>query len=642
MIAPGAILDRYEILRPLAAGGMGEIHLARLHGAAGFGALVAIKALIGNLSTNKAFVSMFLDEARNVAKLRHKNIVQIRDINQHAGQYYMVMEYIPGQNLRELLGDVTISDTPLFGPKLGADVFSDLASALAAVHHAGLVHRDLSPNNVMIGDEGVAKLIDFGVARAVGSASLTSPGTLKGKFTYMAPEYIKSQAYDHRVDLFSLGVVMWETFSRRRLFRGVNAAEQLHQVLEAPIPRLDQVIRGFPAPLADVVAACLVRDPEQRIASAVEVADRLGELARELPEAGDRTLRRWLERRVVDRIEARRRDDREIVERGPEVVYVPPPAEIEISTNPAPVRTATPLPTRASGFHAIGRSMGSATSVRMAAGEAIAPVTPRSRTRLFVAAGASVAVLAIVVAVATSRGGAGAPPPATPSVAPRPSADAELHRQRGISALQAKNYVGAISELAEAIRIGGADADLLQLMELARWLQHDAHESAAVPPDAGVLDAAAIRRDPALVARGAAAAPSDDRSKAARGGLGARGGTSDRCRLRDRRDTSTTGARAGTRAAGAEGTPCSGSGTTASDGRSGIGTGARAADHHSAGAHAAGRSGRRRGGRGARARGVQRVSRGQSRSAGRRPASIARAVGTVLRDRSPRSLRAPR
>jgi eukaryotic-like serine/threonine-protein kinase len=258
MIGPGSILDRYELLRPLAAGGMGEVHLARLHGAAGFGSLVAIKVLISNLSTNAAFVAMFLDEARNVSRLRHRNIVQIRDIGQHAGQYYMVMDYIPGQNLRELLGDITIVDHPsLFGPKLGADVFSDLASALASVHHAGLVHRDLSPNNIMIGDEGIAKLIDFGVARALGSASLTSPGTLKGKFTYMAPEYVRSQAYDHRIDVFSLGVVMWETFTRRRLFQGANAAEQLHQVLEADIPRLDRMIPGFPAPLAALVAGTL-------------------------------------------------------------------------------------------------------------------------------------------------------------------------------------------------------------------------------------------------------------------------------------------------------------------------------------------------------------------------------------------------
>ncbi len=308
--AIGSQVGRYELLRLIATGGMGEVYLARQRSAVpGFTALAAVKVLIRNLNSNRAFIDMFLEEARIVGKLHHRNIVQIRDVDCAGDQYFMAMEYIPGQNLREYLADVSIPDRPLLAPRLGATVFADIASALAAAHAEGLVHRDVSPNNIMIGDEGIAKLIDFGVARALSSASLTNPGTLKGKFGYMAPEYVRGQAYDHRVDLFSLGVIMWETFARRRLFRGVTAAEQLHQLLEGEVRRLDDVVPGFPTALAAVVERCLARDPEYRVESAAVLVDDLVEAVADLPSESDSTLRRWLERRVPGRLADRRRVD---------------------------------------------------------------------------------------------------------------------------------------------------------------------------------------------------------------------------------------------------------------------------------------------------------------------------------------------
>lgn len=307
---PGTKIGRYEILRLLAAGGMGEVYLARQHSTVpGFATLVVIKILIKSLSTNPTFVQMFLDEARIVGKLRHKNIVQVLDVARHQDQYYMVMEYIPGQNLRELLGDASILDRPLFAPRLGAEIFADVAGALAAAHAENMVHRDISPNNLMIGDEGIIKLIDFGVARALSSTSLTRPGTLKGKFSYMAPEYVRSEAYDHRIDIFSLGVVMWETFARRRLFRGPSAAEQIHQLIEMPIPSLDEVVPDFPRDLASVVTAALERDPQRRLSSAMLLADALAEIARGLPVGPDPTLRKWLENRIPGRLRDRYQTD---------------------------------------------------------------------------------------------------------------------------------------------------------------------------------------------------------------------------------------------------------------------------------------------------------------------------------------------
>ena len=472
----GTRIGRYELLRPLATGGMGEVYLAREETSdAGFGSLVAIKVLLQHLSSNQAFVRMFLDEARTVAKLRHEHIVQIRDIAQQAGQYYMVMEYIRGQNLRELLGDASIPDRSLFSPRLGAQLFADLANALSVVHRQGQVHRDLSPNNIMISDAGVPKLIDFGVARALGNASLTTPGTLKGKFGYMAPEYIKSQSYDHRVDLFSLGVVMWETFARRRLFEGTNTADQMYRVLDGEIPRLDALLTGFPMSLADLVACALQRDPERRIPTASALADALAEISRAQPPDGDdRNLRTWLERRLAPQIEERRRADQELLALPPGAVLIPPGVtsgseDLEVSV------ASTPVPT----------TVHSGSSLRLSNGELV-PATarelPHRIKRTVVILTVVALVLGSVALVALTRGAGeprsehaetATPPPSPPPAASRPMpSTSETHRQLGLDAMAAQDYAKAISEFAQAMR-GGASSDLVELIELARRLQRD-------------------------------------------------------------------------------------------------------------------------------------------------------------------------
>jgi len=464
MTALHTMIDRYELLRPLAAGGMGEVFVGRLHGVAGFESLVAIKVLPTSLSTDPMFVAMFLDEARNVAKLRHENIVEIRDIVEHAGRYHLVMEYIPGQTLRELLNDASIDEQPLFAPRLGARVFSDLANALATVHAAGLVHRDISLNNIMIGDEAVPKLIDFGVARALGTASLTTPGTLKGKFGYMAPEYVRGDAYDHRADLFSLGVVMWELFTRRRLFKGGSAAEQLRNVLGAPIHRIDEVVPDFPAPLADVVAAMLEREPERRIATAAHLRDSLAELAHSLPVVGHASLRAWLDRWIPDKMTERRRRDRALLASSP----VDDAAIAEVIANEASIRSADTDTTRGSGP--------SATSLRLANGAMSSSTSAVRTTRRVLWPALAVLVLA---AAGTIGLRALREPGASDAVAPTAGAERRAppptstqHREAGLAAMAEKQYGRAISEFAEAIRLGGGE-DLLQLMELARTLQRN-------------------------------------------------------------------------------------------------------------------------------------------------------------------------
>ena len=485
MTAAGTIIGRFELLRLLAAGGMGEVYLARVQSSVdGFGALAAIKVLPKNLSANQTFVKMFLDEARAIGKLHHKNIVQVRDIAEHEGQYYMVMEYIAGQNLREFLGDASIPDRPLFEPRLGTEIFIDIASALGAAHAEGLVHRDVSPNNIMIGDEGTPKLIDFGVARARGSSSLTNPGTLKGKFGYMSPEYVRAQAYDHRADIFSLGVVMWETFARRRLFRGTSAAEQLHQLLESEIPRLDQILPDFPTDLATMVAGALERDPQHRIASANMLVDALTEISRALPVGQDLTLRKWLERRIPGRLEDRRRMDQTLL-------GLPPGSAIPDFGVAYPDAGSTP---GTYGFDGTGAArlseiMRPDTEVKTSPrGEppppqpiSLAPRSSRNRT-IAIVAGLAIAI-AVVFALAQDRGGSpadttgsSATPPgsAGPAIAQRGSSASliEAHRQIGLKALADGDYDKARAEFDDAVQAGGS-GDLDQLRQMAIQLAHD-------------------------------------------------------------------------------------------------------------------------------------------------------------------------
>jgi len=534
MTTVGTIVGRYELLRLLAAGGMGEVYLARLRSEVeGFGALSAIKVLPRGLSNNQTFVKMFLDEARAVGKLHHKNIVQVRDVGEHQGQYYIVMEYIAGQNLRELLGDASIRDRPLFAPKLGAELFADLASALAAAHAENIVHRDVSPNNVMISDEGVAKLIDFGVARALGSSSGTNPGTLKGKFGYMAPEYVREQGYDHRADVFSLGVVMWETFARRRLFKGVTAAEQLHQLIDGEIPPLDHVLPEFPADLSLVIAGALERDPARRIGSAAMLADALSEIARALPATADVSLRKWLEHRIPGRLEERRRVDNALL-------TLPPGSAIPDFGAAFPDAGSVPGTygfdhsdaTRRSQFLTVPevpselRTSAQLATIPPSSSMSINPppvlaasAPPRSRGpgRAVLLGLALAAAVIVVFLLARGRGSdrpvaggdsdAGPEPRALAAAAGSGSGLAAAHREIGLKAMADGDYPRAVSEFDEAIAAGGG-GDLPQLADMAKQLVEDAKRStkdkAGDPPAVG-----AVAATPAIRDAGASPTPSN-------------------------------------------------------------------------------------------------------------------------------------
>src|SRR5215831_958870 len=219
-------LGRYQIIGRLATGGMAEVYLALSGDLPGFRTLVVVKRILPHLASNAQFIRMFLDEARLAALLDHPNIVRIIEVGHDGEDYFLVMELVQGKPLSAVLRKAAREHRPPT-PALTSYLISQAAHGLAYAHTLtdgdgralGVVHRDVSPQNVLISFEGAVKMIDFGVARAFGRVAHTSPGGLKGKIDYMSPEQASAEEVDHRADVFALGVVLWEALTGRRLFR---------------------------------------------------------------------------------------------------------------------------------------------------------------------------------------------------------------------------------------------------------------------------------------------------------------------------------------------------------------------------------------------------------------------------------------
>ena len=282
----GRRLGRYEVLTPLASGGMATIYIARAQGVAGFERLVAIKLLHPHLAYKPEFISMFLDEARIAARIRHPNVVPTLDISDSEGDgFFLVMEYIEGDHLGSLLIRSTNRGKRLARPVVFR-VISDALQGLRAAHELTgedgeplkLVHRDVSPQNILIGTDGISRLTDFGVAKAEMRMSSTQTGHFKGKMAYMTPEQISSGKVDQRSDLFSMGIILWESLTGRRLFRGESSGMTLNNVQNAPIP-LPSELSADLAGVDSVVMKALARNPAERYQSAEEFYNALEQIA---------------------------------------------------------------------------------------------------------------------------------------------------------------------------------------------------------------------------------------------------------------------------------------------------------------------------------------------------------------------------
>jgi serine/threonine-protein kinase len=276
-------IDRYELVAEIASGGMATVYLASLSGVGGFRRFVAIKRLHPHLAKEQEFVEMFLDEARLAAGIHHPHVVPILEVGASERGYYLVMEYIEGDTLARLLARATTAGNRL-PAAIGTRIVVEMLSGLHAAHElrdehgepTELVHRDVSPQNILVGIDGTTRITDFGVARAASRLSATRAGQLKGKIAYMAPEQaVGDPSVDRRADVFSAGIVLWEVLAARRLFKAENEAATLSRVISEPIPHVREINPDVDPRVAGVVMHALERDRDLRYDDCQQFADDL-------------------------------------------------------------------------------------------------------------------------------------------------------------------------------------------------------------------------------------------------------------------------------------------------------------------------------------------------------------------------------
>ena len=290
-------VGRYQILDRLAVGGMAELFKATLTGEHGFEKLVAIKKILPHLATDSSFVEMFIDEARITAQLDHRHIVQVFELGTDADTPYIAMQFVDGLDVLALLRECARAQIRL-PPDLAAMIARDVCDALDYAHNAvdshgkelGIVHRDISPGNVLLSWRGDVKLTDFGIARAAERRHKTEAGTLKGKYGYMSPEQVSGGEIDARSDLFSVGILLAEMVMARRLFTSTNDLDILLMVRDARLDRLHKYATEFPVELRVLTTRALQRRPEDRWQSAGQMRDALDEWIRRTSRVGSREL----------------------------------------------------------------------------------------------------------------------------------------------------------------------------------------------------------------------------------------------------------------------------------------------------------------------------------------------------------------
>ena len=276
---PNQQFGKYRLLKKLAQGGMAEIFLAIQHGPHAFEKVVVIKRMLPELCESFDFVQMFLDEARVAARLDHPNIIRIYDFGDFEGQYYLAMEYVPGEDLASIVQQCKRTRI-----KVPVELVVDLMiGAAEGLHHAhemedgqgnslGIVHRDVSPSNIICGYQGAVKILDFGVARAKNNMSRTSPGVRKGTPQYLAPEQALGESVDRRADIFALGLVMHELLTGNRLFQRENEHATITAIIGDDIVPPSLWRPELPADIDRVVMKAMSRDPGSRYPSALEMA----------------------------------------------------------------------------------------------------------------------------------------------------------------------------------------------------------------------------------------------------------------------------------------------------------------------------------------------------------------------------------
>jgi serine/threonine-protein kinase len=275
---------QYTLVRPIAVGGMAEVWLAKLDGPQGFEKKVALKRMTATLSEQPQFVAMFLDEARLMAGLTHPNICQVFELGERDESFYVAMEFISGQTVHNVMRNAVRKQQKL-PLELAVKIIRDAADALSYAHTKHdengnpihIIHRDVSPQNLMVTYEGVVKLLDFGIAKAATRTTATEVGQLKGKLSYMPPEQARGDDLDPRADQFSLGVTLFEMVTHTRLYPAMKEMDLFREVATGtePYPSARSRDPSVPEELSAIIEKMMARDREGRFASMAEVRDRL-------------------------------------------------------------------------------------------------------------------------------------------------------------------------------------------------------------------------------------------------------------------------------------------------------------------------------------------------------------------------------
>jgi hypothetical protein len=404
-------VGRYLMLDRIAAGGMAVVHIGRLIGPAGFARTVAIKRLHEHLSGDPEFTSMFLDEARLAACVQHPNVVATLDIVRDQGDLFLVMDYVLGESLSSLIAEARQKREPI-PLRIVSSVVIGVLSGLHAAHEArtdrgepmNIVHRDVSPPNVLVGADGVARVVDFGIAKAAARMHATEDGKLKGKIAYMAPEQLKRADVDRRADLYAAGVVLWEMTTGSRLFSADDHAGIVTAVLAGAPEDLSTHRREVPRALDRIMRIALAVDPAARYATALEfVAD----LEAAVAPAPAREVAAWVAAVAGPKLAERRKLAEEIPTMSDAIAIVDRP--------PPPVRPAKParralLPSIALGALSVV-AVAVFASVRYGAG-------PREMTPVPAAVAEPVTAPGLSSSLPDPAGGVASPDPEDPSADP--------------------------------------------------------------------------------------------------------------------------------------------------------------------------------------------------------------------------------
>jgi serine/threonine protein kinase len=442
---------RYILLDRIGAGGMAEVFRAVMPGVEGFQRTFVLKRILAERAQSPYFVEMFVQEARINALLNHPNIVQVFDFGNVGGTYFLAMEYVRGRDVSEMLRRLRARDRPC-PVAVAAFIAREVAGALEYAHSLtasdgtplNIVHRDISPSNIICLRAGGVKLLDFGIAKALNEPEIerTGQGLFKGKLSYISPERIKDLPVDGRADLFALGAVLWELLAGRKLFRGKTEFDTLKNVAQMPVPPPSSIRGDVPPELDRIVARALARDPAQRYATGQELADDLDRLLETL-RYQSRALPDLLHELFGAELTSRQIPTTVLTNEMLAACRADPSSSGAGALDPTPAAPRAPAPTADEYSISIG-----------AGAEMAAPIRPPSRWLSWVAASIGTATLVLLM---VARGGGGRSQGAT--LPPLPAASIGAVLPESPAAAAAKRDPSSIAAAASADAPGEAPAE---------------------------------------------------------------------------------------------------------------------------------------------------------------------------------------